>query len=162
MKIRFAQKEDIEQIIELCKAHAKYEKANYSKVDKAELLFNYLFNQHDILSCLVVVKQSRVVGYATFMKQFSTWEAKYYLYLDCLFLRSEVRGKGIGKKMMLQIKEIAEQKKCSWIEWQTPIFNDKAIKFYHNLGAKSKLKTRFFWNKKKPAENRVDVSVRNN
>ena len=145
MEIRFAQKEDIEQIIELCEALAEYEKANYSKFGKAELLSNYLFGQDEILSCLVAVEQSRVVGYATFMKQFSTWEAKHYLYLDCLFLKPAIRGKGIGKKMMMKIKEIAAQKKCSWIEWQTPNFNDKAINFYHKIGAKSKLKERFFW-----------------
>ena len=145
MKIRHAQKGDIEQIIELCEAHAKYEKATYDKRGKASLLSDYLFNQNDVLDCLVVVENSEIVGYATFMKQFSTWNTGYYLYLDCLFLKASIRGKGIGEKMMTKIYEIAIQKKCSWIEWQTPDFNDGAINFYNKIGASSKSKERFYW-----------------
>jgi len=145
MEIRFAKKEDIEQIIQLCEAHVEYEKATYSKNGKADLLLDYLFHHEDTVNCLVVVEQAHIVGYATFMKQFSTWEAAYYLYLDCLFLDESVRRKGIGKQLMEQIKAIATQKNCSWMEWQTPIFNEKAIRFYQKIGAESKSKQRFFW-----------------
>lgn len=145
MKIRFAKEADIEQIIDLCTAHAAYEKALYNKEGKAHLLLDYLFRQQEVLTCLVVLDQSDIVGYATCMKQFSTWEAEYYLYLDCLFLKEGIRGQGIGQQLMRKIKELAMQKKCSWIEWQTPSFNDKAIHFYKKIGARSASKERFFW-----------------
>jgi len=145
MNIRFAKKEDIEQIVDLCEAHAHYEKATYSKHGKAALLLEYLFSQQEVVYCLVVEEQAHIVGYATFMKQFSTWSASHYLYLDCLFLADSTRGKGIGKQLMEKLQEIAIQKKCSSIEWQTPTFNESAIRFYDKLGAISKSKERFFW-----------------
>lgn len=145
MKIRFAKEEDIEQIIELCEAHAAFEKANYNKTGKAELLFDHLFNQDGPMKCLVLTEQSKVLGYATFMKQFSTWEMANYLYLDCLFIDKDFRSQGAGKKIMAKIKEISIEWNCGWMEWQTPDFNKKAIGFYHKIGAKSKSKERFCW-----------------
>lgn len=145
MTIRFAEPQDVEQIMELCAAHAQYEKHTFDKKGKAASLFNYLFYYKDVVHCLVVVDNDRLVGYATFMKQFSTWESTFYLYLDCLFLEQCVRGKGMGQKIMEQVKRFAEREDCSWIEWQTPSFNTSAIRFYEKMGAYSKTKERFYW-----------------
>ena len=145
MRIRPAQPQDIEQIIELCEAHAKYEAYNFQKKDKAEALFNYLFVDKASIHCLVVTNHFQLLGYATYMKQFSTWEVAHYLYLDCLFLLENARGKGIGQKMMNEIKAMAKKMECSWIEWQTPKFNEDAIRFYQRIGASSKSKERFCW-----------------
>ncbi len=145
MKIRPARKDDIPQIIGLCEAHAEYEQSAYNRAGKAELLFDYLFQQEEVVNCLVVVEQEVLVGYATFMKQFSTWNAAHYLYMDCLFLHESARGKGIGQQLMAKLKAIAAQKGCAWLEWQTPVFNKKAVRFYHKIGATSKSKIRFNW-----------------
>lgn len=145
MEIRFAQKRDLEAIVSLCKAHAEYERADFVEANKVDLLSKYLFDNSDELKCLVVDKESKLVGYATYFKQFSTWDACYYIYLDCLFLQEEVRGQGIGKQIMERIKEFAKSEACSIIQWQTPIFNTKAIDFYQKIGAQSKSKERFIW-----------------
>lgn len=143
MKIRFAQKKDLPQIIELCKAHAEYEHANYDSTNKEELLEKFLFGQNSALQCLVVAQQDNIVGYATFTKQFSTWDANFYMYLDCLFLTEETRGKGLGKRLMEKIKVYSKTENCNTIQWQTPDFNTKAIAFYNKIGGISKNKERF-------------------
>lgn len=145
MIIRPAKPQDIEQIIELCEAHALYEDYFFIKTDKVKSLSNYLFNHQELVHCLVIVENTHLLGYVTFMKQFSTWEATCYLYLDCLFLDQKIRGKGIGKKIMNKVKEFAQENDCSWIEWQTPKSNEKAIHFYQKIGANSKSKERFYW-----------------
>ena len=99
-----------------------------------------------IVHCLVIERGHQIVGYATFMKQFSTWDAAWYMYLDCLFLKKEIRGNGWGLKMMEKIKTYAKQEKCSSIQWQTPSFNASGIVFYSKIGAISKTKESFFWN----------------
>lgn len=143
MNIRFAQKKDLPQIIALCQAHADFEQAAYDPVHKAELLAKFLFGQHPSLQCFVVVQENSIVGYATFMKQFSTWDADFYLYLDCLFLKEHTRGQGLGRRLMEKITSYAKNVNCERIEWQTPTFNQKAIDFYQNLGGVSKTKERF-------------------
>ncbi len=149
MTIRFAILEDLEAIIELCKEHAEFEKAEYNKIGKTEKLRNTLFAKSPKFRCLLAEIDDEIVGFATYMKQFSTWDAEDYIYLDCLFLRESARSKKIGTHLMLKIKEEAQKLGCKQIQWQTPKFNRKAIKFYEGLGAISKSKERFLLTLKK-------------
>ena len=145
MDIRFAEERDIKEIIKLCALHAAFERAAFNVSNKEELLSKHLFSGSDVLKCLVVEENNHIVGYATFMKQFSTWNAQFYIYLDCLFFKEEMRSRGLGTKLMNRIKTYARTKNCDIIQWQTPDFNINAIKFYQKLGAISKTKERFFW-----------------
>lgn len=144
MNIRFAKEKDVPQIIALCAAHASYEKTKFKSDNKQELLSKHLFHSSNAIKCLVVELHNEIVGYATFMKQFSTWDACFYLYLDCLYLKEKVRGKGLGFQIMERLKEYAKSENCEVIQWQTPSFNSDAIDFYHKIGANSKSKQRFF------------------
>ncbi|QHI34668.1 dTDP-fucosamine acetyltransferase [Kordia antarctica] len=144
--IRFATEEDIPQIIELCAAHAEFEQASYDATGKAEELKKHLFIAKNDVKCLVVEMNKELVGYATFIKQFSTWDANFYVYLDCLFMNEKARNLGIGLQLMEEIKAYAKNEECSVIQWQTPNFNVNAIRFYKRLGATSKSKERFSWN----------------
>lgn len=144
MEIRFAKKKDLPQIIDLCKEHAEYEQLAYELKNKLELLSKYLFSQNPSLKCLVIEQENVIVGYATFMQQFSTWDTDFYLYLDCLFLKENVRGNGLGGLLLEKIKEYAKNQNCIIIQWQTPDFNNKAIDFYRKIGGISKSKERFY------------------
>ena len=146
MKIRFAQRKDVSQIIELCKEHADYEKVDYEGENKSVLLSNFLFKKNPSLKCLIVKHENIIIGYATFIKQFSTFDTDFYIYLDCLFLKNKNRGKGIGLLWMEKIKEYAKAENCTIIQWQTPSFNKKAIDFYRKIGGISKSKERFCLN----------------
>jgi len=142
--IRPARKQDMERIIVLCQAHAEYERSDYDPDQKEEILSRFIFRQNLPLHCLVVEKAEALVGYATFMKQFSTWDAEYYVYLDCLYLEPQTRGRGIGTQIMEEVKAFARAEDCSGIQWQTPDFNEKAIRFYQKIGGVHKAKERFF------------------
>lgn len=145
MVIRNVTKGDVPTIVDLCRAHAAYERADFDDKNKKAMLSKHLFHPDDTVKCIVVEFENEIAGYATYMKQFSTWDAEFYIYLDCLYLKEEYRGQGIGKQLMERIKQDAKVLNCKMIQWQTPDFNVKAIKFYQNLGAKSKSKERFFW-----------------
>ncbi|MEM7485686.1 MAG: GNAT family N-acetyltransferase [Bacteroidota bacterium] len=143
-QIRFARPDDIEGILDLCEAHAIYERSNYSRNGKKTRLKNDLFGNDKKLFCLVVESNNELIGYATYMKQYATWSASEYIYMDCLFLKKRARGMGIGEKLIQTIKVEGEQIDCQRIEWQTPDFNHRAIKFYNRIGASSRTKERFF------------------
>ena len=145
MNIRFVQKKDIKELLELCRLHAIYEKSDFNSNGKEKLFLKCFFKEPLTVSCLVVEHDNKIVGYSTFMKQFSTWDAKFYMYLDCLYLMEKVRGKGIGVKMMNKIKMHAKSENCTTIQWQTPTFNSEAIRFYQKVGANYKTKERFLW-----------------
>jgi len=91
----------------------------------------------------VVEQCGRLVGYATASQEFSTWDATSFLHLDCLYLREEARGTGLGRQLVLEIACLACHLGCVNVQWQTPEWNERAIRFYQRLGAIGKQKVRF-------------------
>ncbi|SHG67930.1 GNAT family N-acetyltransferase [Flagellimonas flava] len=146
INIRPAKPEDIEGIIPLCAAHAAYEKCPYQSSGKKEGLITAIFQHPKKMHCLVVECDKILIGYATYMEQFSTWDASPYLYLDCIFLKEYARGLGIGEKLLKRIQDEGQRMGCLEMQWQTPVFNTRAVQFYERLGAKRKSKLRFFLN----------------
>jgi GNAT superfamily N-acetyltransferase len=63
--------------------------------------------------------------------------------MDCLFLCEAYRGFGIGEALVKEIIVYSKIVNAHHIEWQTPVFNRRAIKFYNRIGAVSKEKLRF-------------------
>lgn len=142
--IREFREEDIHALIELCYKHAAYEQFDYDRRDKEHLLISALVGGTPKLYCWVVVVNDSVVGYTTFTFDFSTWHANHFLHLDCLYIEETYRGLGIGKEIIQRLKVIAKSKGCVNVQWQTPMSNEDAIRFYHRMGSQSKDKKRFF------------------
>ena len=143
-KIRFVEKSDIDDLIRLCELHAIYEKSDFDSTNKSEQLSEHLFSEKPNLFCLVVEHLDTIIGYATYMRQFSTWDSDFYIYMDCLFLSEKSRGFGLGEKLINRIKQEGKKLQCNHIQWQTPEFNKRAMKFYKRIGAESKTKERYF------------------
>jgi hypothetical protein len=49
---------------------------------------------------------------------------------------TEVRSKSIGLKLLQAIAKIAVERGCGRFEWSVLDWNERAISFYHRLGAK--------------------------
>lgn len=144
MIIRALENRDLKNFIGLCELHAEFEKTDFvtaEKLERFEIMLETTFDW----KVLVVEINQELVGYCSVIKQFSTWDAGHYLYLDCLFLEEKYRGNGVGHRLMSEIKKIARDFGCKQIQWQTPNFNKNAIRFYEKLGAYSTSKKRFFW-----------------
>jgi len=142
--IRPVQHKDLAEVVELCALHAEYEKSSYDSTGKEEQLEELIFSEHPSIQVLVVEEGGRLIGYASISKQCSTWDANHYIYMDCLYMREEARSKGIGAALMDRIKEEAKKQNCTLIQWQTPDFNVRAIKFYKRIGGAALQKERFF------------------
>ncbi|MCO4292032.1 GNAT family N-acetyltransferase [Solitalea sp. MAHUQ-68] len=141
--IRSIEEWDLPELVILCQKHAEYERAVYQSAGKEELLRIALFSAIPKLFALVVESNNKVVGYSTYTFDFSTWDAALFLHMDCLYLESEFRSTGIGAVLIERLTHVAVDKGCVNIQWQTPIFNERAIKFYNRLEAIGKEKMRF-------------------
>jgi len=142
--IRDCQPADVNTLVDLCQKHAEYEKASFNPVGKEGNLKKALFSDPPKLFCLVVEVNEIIVGYASYTIDFSTWDASVFMHMDCLYLDEEARGFGIGKILIEKLKQIAKDKNCINIQWQTPVFNERAIEFYRRIGGTGKNKVRFF------------------
>ena len=152
-RIRNAETKDIGEIIKLCAEHAEFEKADFFAAGKAERLAEFLFSAEPPVFALIAEDEAgEILGYATFMKEFSTWDADFYIYMDCLYLRPHARNFGIGEQIIREIARFAKNSNCKRMQWHTPSFNERAIKFYYRIGATLKEKSRFYLDEKKIEE----------
>jgi GNAT superfamily N-acetyltransferase len=104
-----------------------------------------MFGDPPRLWCLVVDAGVAIVGYATYSLHFSTWRGADYLHIDCLYLHLSFRHLGIGTDMMNAIAEHARVLGCEVLQWQTPVWNAPAARFYDRLGATRLEKLRYSW-----------------
>ncbi|HEY1270734.1 MAG TPA: GNAT family N-acetyltransferase [Terriglobales bacterium] len=77
----------------------------------------------------------QAAGYALFFGFYSTWEGRPGLFLEDLFVRSQFRGKGIGKALLSHVAQLARRENCYGIRWEVLDWNQPAIEFYEKLGA---------------------------
>lgn len=144
--IRDCRETDLDKLVALCGKHAAYEQAAYNPDGKKERLNDAIFSGNRQLTCLVVEVGNTIVGYATYTFDFSTWDAQRFIYLDCLYLEDDYRNYGIGAVLMDKVRQAGEAGGCANMQWQTPEFNEKAIKFYKRIGGVGKDKVRFTLN----------------
>lgn len=134
--IRKGTDKDVSIILELIKALADYEKAPHEVIADEKLLTQNLFGDKPYAETLIADYDGEPAGFALFFHNFSTWVGKPGIYLEDLFVKPHLRGKGIGKKLLIQIAKIAVERDCGRFEWAVLDWNEPSIQFYKNLGAK--------------------------
>lgn len=137
LKIRKAQPGDEELLIELIHELAVYEKAPQEAVATPELIHAALFGERPTAEAVIAEWDGMPAGFALWFHNFSTWLGKPGLYLEDLFVRESMRGKGIGKALLLHLAGIARERGCGRMEWSVLDWNTPAIDFYKSLGAQA-------------------------
>jgi ribosomal protein S18 acetylase RimI-like enzyme len=143
--VRHATRADLAQVAALAAEHAAYEKAGPPAIDLAERLEVALFaGERPRLRCLVAELPDGVLaGYATCAPEFETWQGREYLHLDCLYLRDEHRGLGLGARLVDAVIAEAVTLGLAEVQWNTPAWNEGAIRFYDRIGATRREKMRY-------------------
>ena len=76
-----------------------------------------------------------VVGFALWFYNFSTFRGRHGLYLEDLYVRPEMRGRGIGKALLVNLARRCVDEHLARLEWAVLDWNTPARKFYESLGA---------------------------
>jgi len=135
--IRSATENDVPVIFALIKELAEFEKlADQIKTSEDELR-NTLFGEDRFVEILLAEYEQKVVGQALFFKNFSTFLGKPGIYLEDLYVKPDMRGKGIGKALLDKIISIAKERNFGRVEWSVLDWNEPAIDFYKKIGAKT-------------------------
>ncbi|WP_189320251.1 GNAT family N-acetyltransferase [Streptomyces flaveus] len=145
-RVRHARPADLPHIALLAAEHAAYEKAVPPPADLPQRLEKLLFGlAAPRLCCFVAeLEDGEIIGYASCAPELSTWDGAEYLHMDCLFLRDGHRGLGVGPMLVDAVLAEARARGLSQVQWQTPPWNEDAIRFYDRLGAQAKEKRRYF------------------
>ena len=77
----------------------------------------------------------RVVAFALFFTNFSTFLGRPGLYLEDLYVQPAHRGTGLGKALLQHLGALAVARGCGRFEWSVLDWNENAIRFYESMGA---------------------------
>ncbi|HED38314.1 MAG TPA: GNAT family N-acetyltransferase [Ignavibacteria bacterium] len=137
LKIRRASIEDIHTILSLIKELASYEKLLDEVTATEKLLKENLFGKNKYAEVLIAEYEGKPVGEALYFHNFSTFVGKPGIYLEDIFVKPEMRGKGIGKALFSELIKIAKDRNCGRVEWVVLNWNKPAVEFYKSLDAVS-------------------------
>ena len=133
-KIRFAVESDVKLVLDFIKELADYEKLLHEVVATEEILKESLF-ERKAAEVIIAEYKGEPVGFALFFHNFSTFLGRSGIYLEDLYIRPEMRGRGYGKTLLAFLAKLAIKRKCGRFEWWCIDWNEPSINFYKSIGA---------------------------
>ena len=74
-------------------------------------------------------------GFAVWFLNFSTFRGRHGIYLEDIFVRPALRGRGIGKALMARLAARCVEQGWARLEWAVLDWNAPSIAFYKSIGA---------------------------
>lgn len=137
IEIKCATIDDVPLILKLIKELAEYEQLLHEVVATETRLQETLFGERAHAEVILGYLNDQPVGFALFFHNFSTFLGSPGIYLEDLYVKSEARGQGIGKRMFAYLAQLAKDRNCGRLEWWVLDWNETAINFYNSLGAQA-------------------------
>lgn len=136
VQIRPANERDVPLILAFIRELAEYEKLRHEAVVTEADLEETLFGVRRHAEVVFAEVEGEAVGFALFFHNYSTFLGRPGLYLEDLYVRPEMRGQGIGRRLFVHLAQLARERKCGRMEWAVLDWNEPAIGFYRALGAR--------------------------
>ncbi|MDR3100133.1 MAG: GNAT family N-acetyltransferase [Paraburkholderia sp.] len=133
--IRTATPADVDAMHALMYELAEFEKLTHLFTGTPASLADALFGARPAAEALVAEDADRIVGYALFFHNYSTFLGKRGLYLEDLYVQPSQRGTGLGTALLRALAAIAVERQCGRFEWTVLDWNEPAIRFYEKMGA---------------------------
>jgi GNAT superfamily N-acetyltransferase len=126
---------DLPVILEMIRALAEYEKLTHLVTATEERLRETLFGSKPAAEVRLAYWEQECAGFAVFFATYSTFLAQPGLYLEDLYVKPHLRGKGIGLALLKHLARIAAAREYGRLEWAVLNWNEPSIRFYKKLGA---------------------------
>jgi GNAT superfamily N-acetyltransferase len=134
--IRPAREDEVPLVLQFVRELAEYEHLLHEAVASEERVRRDLFGPRPYAEVVFACLDDEPVGFALFFHNYSTFVGKPGIYLEDLFVRPSVRGKGLGKALLMWLAAETVRRDCGRLEWSVLDWNEPSIKFYKSLGAK--------------------------
>jgi GNAT superfamily N-acetyltransferase len=134
--IRSASADDVPLIFTFIRELAEYEKLSHAVVATEDQIRESLFGSRPYAECVFGCVGGEPVGFALFFHNYSTFLGQPGLYLEDLYVQPAARGKGVGKKLLAHLAQLAVDRNCGRLEWAVLNWNQPAIDFYQGIGAR--------------------------
>jgi len=135
LRIATAAESDVPLILSFIRKLAEYEKLSHLVVATEANIRENVFGPNPVAEVLLAYWDGQPVGFALYLRNFSTFLGQAGIYLEDLFVDPEHRGKGIGKALLIRLAKIAVERGYGRLEWAVLDWNTPSIEFYRSLGA---------------------------
>jgi ribosomal protein S18 acetylase RimI-like enzyme len=130
--IRAANINDMEEVFNLVKELAIYEKAEQEVTTNAKTYRKDF--EEGLFEVLLATIDDKIVGMMLYYNTYSTWKGKM-IYLEDFIIKEAYRKQGIGQQLYDYFIEVVKLKDASLAKWQVLNWNTPAINFYEKNNA---------------------------
>lgn len=102
-----------------------------------DLTFKRLTGASEPMGGFVAERDGKMLGIVHWVMHRTTWSAKDICYLQDLFTVPEARGKGVGRKLIEAVRQMAQAKNAYRVYWQTHESNLAGQELYDKVADKS-------------------------
>ena len=151
-RIRPATPEDVPEILAMIRDLAEYERSLHEVETTEQQLMALLFGgttaapgvaattPNGVPAAYAHVVEhpgdgTRLGGFALWFLNVSTWTGTHGVYLEDLYVRPELRGRGYGKALLRTLAQVCRQHGYRRLEWWVLDWNEPALGFYRAIGA---------------------------
>jgi GNAT superfamily N-acetyltransferase len=146
--VRPARPEDVPEILAMVRELAEYERSAHEVQATEGMIADLLFGGNTpsgapAAYCHVALTPADhadgppLAGMALWFLNASTWMGRHGIYLEDLYVRPSLRGRGLGQALMAELARICMDRGYARLEWWVLDWNTPAIDFYRTLGAQS-------------------------
>lgn len=127
---------EVPELLKLIRELARFEKLEHEMKASVPSLRKALFGSHAAAGALLARCDGKTAGYAIYFSTFSSFVGRPGLWLEDLYVRPPFRKRGIGRRLIQAVAEVAAKRNCGRFEWTALNWNRNALEFYQRLGAK--------------------------
>lgn len=134
--LRSATPADAGLIVRFIRALAEYEKLEEEAQATEADIVEALTGQTKRVGCEIAELEGEPVGFALWFYIYSTFNGRFSLFLEDLFVIPEARGRGVGKALLARLAKRCVDEDLRRMDWAVLNWNEPAIGFYEKLGAR--------------------------
>src|SRR5437762_2801458 len=135
IRIEPATERDVPLILRFIKGLAEYEHMVDQVTATEDRLRVTLFGPRPGAEVVIAYVDEEPAGFALFFHNYSTFLGQPGIYLEDLFVRHEMRGRGVGRSLLARLARIARERGCGRVEWAVLDWNAPSIAFYRSIRA---------------------------
>ncbi|MFH1589210.1 MAG: GNAT family N-acetyltransferase [archaeon] len=127
MKVKLGDLEDLKQ----CALLSRIPEFTTTKSMSDKEILEYFADYVKKGIMLVAKENDEVLGFIT-----GEYMLNNYVWIDAIVVKPEIRGKGVGKLLFSEFKELLKKKKVKHIYLMAPKFNTNTVAFYQSIAMK--------------------------
>jgi GNAT superfamily N-acetyltransferase len=134
LTIRAAAPADAGLVLGFIRALAAYEKLEHEVLATEADISRDLFGADPKVFCEIAEWEGAPVGFALWFYTYSTFQGRHGIWLEDLYVDPALRGKGIGKALLVHLAQRCVRENLGRFEWWVLDWNEPSIQFYKGQG----------------------------